>query len=99
MPRFRLNDIAQRLLRAVQGEAIVIIQTIVLQHAFKFQQLGENGVPIHVPNVVDSTTCVIRLVERAHGTCVRSYMTVASCRATIQPFAVCGHEGNTSLSH
>jgi hypothetical protein len=62
--------------RARRGEAIVIIQTIVLKYAFKFQQLGENGVPIHVPNVVDSTTCVIRPVKRAHGTCVRSYTVI-----------------------
>jgi hypothetical protein len=67
VPDVLLNDISQCLLRAVQGEAIVIIQTIVLKDAFKFQQLGKDGVAIHARNVVDSTMCVIRPVEPAHG--------------------------------
>jgi hypothetical protein len=34
---FRLKDMPQGLLRAVQGNTIVIAKTIVLKHAFKFQ--------------------------------------------------------------
>jgi hypothetical protein len=37
----------QGLLRAVQGNAIVVAQTVVLTYAFKFQQLGVYGVAVH----------------------------------------------------
>jgi hypothetical protein len=47
LPSVRLNHIPQGLLRAVQGDAIVIVQAIVLKHAFKFQQLGVYGVAVH----------------------------------------------------
>jgi hypothetical protein len=51
LPFVGLKDMPQGLLRAVQGNAIVIVQTIILKHAFKFQQLGEYGVTVHDPKV------------------------------------------------
>ena len=48
MPSVRFKDMLQGLLRTMQGNAIVIAQTVVLKYAFKFQQLGVYGVAIHV---------------------------------------------------
>jgi hypothetical protein len=61
MPSVRLKDMPQGLLRTVQGDAIVIAQAIVLKHTFKFQQLGEYGVAVHVRNLDDSATGVLAL--------------------------------------
>jgi hypothetical protein len=73
VPDVRLKDMPQGLLCTLQGDAIVIVQPIILHHAFKFHQFGEYGVAIHIPRVVDSTACVIRPVEPAHRRCVRRY--------------------------
>jgi hypothetical protein len=58
VPSVRLKDMPQRLLCAVQGDAIVVAQAIVLKHALKFHQLGEYGVAVHVRNLDDSSTAV-----------------------------------------
>jgi|HubBroStandDraft_3_1064219.scaffolds.fasta_scaffold225019_1 hypothetical protein len=47
VPSVRLKDVPQGLLRTMQGNAIVIAQTVVLKYAFKFQQLGVYGVAVH----------------------------------------------------
>jgi hypothetical protein len=59
VPRVRLKDMPQSLPRTVQGNPIVIAQAIVLKHAFKFQQLGEYGVAVHVRRLDDSATGVL----------------------------------------
>ncbi len=42
----------------MQGNAILIVQTIVLKYAFKFHQFGEYCVAVHVRNLDDSATGV-----------------------------------------